>query len=92
MIKVSNNTASIDFELQIRTATEYKYVVLDFIFLKYISNKFEDQYQIFEVDNDDVEYDNAYAKARCGNTVIKKIIYHRHLNYNSSRRILYGKQ
>ena len=50
-----NNTASIGFEQQIwgaadilrgnMDAAEYKHVVLGLIFLKYISDKFEERYQ-----------------------------------------------
>jgi type I restriction enzyme M protein len=51
----SNNTASIGFEQQIweaadilrgnMDAAEYKHVVLGLIFLKYISDKFEERYR-----------------------------------------------
>jgi len=50
-----NNTANISFEQQIWSAAcilrgnmdaaEYKQVVLGFIFLKYISDKFEEKYK-----------------------------------------------
>jgi type I restriction-modification system DNA methylase subunit len=59
-----NNTASNGFEQQIWSAAdilrgnmdaaEYKHVVLGLIFLKYISDKFEERYRELEADNDDV--------------------------------------
>jgi type I restriction enzyme M protein len=67
-----NNTASIGFEQQIwaaadilrgnMDAAEYKHVVLGLIFLKYISDKFEERYQELETDNDDVEDKDAYTE------------------------------
>jgi type I restriction enzyme M protein len=68
----NNNTASIGFEQQIwvaadilrgnMDAAEYKHVVLGLIFLKYISDKFEERYHELETDNDDVEDKDAYAE------------------------------
>jgi type I restriction enzyme M protein len=68
----NNNTASIGFEQQIweaadilrgnMDAAEYKHVVLGLIFLKYISDKFEERYRELEADNDDVEDKDAYAE------------------------------
>ena len=67
-----NNTASIGFEQQIWSAAdilrgnmdaaEYKHVVLGRIFLKYISDKFEERYKELKDDNDDVEDKDAYAE------------------------------
>lgn len=67
-----NNTASIGFEQQIwaaadilrgnMDAAEYKHVVLGLIFLKYISDKFEERYQALLADDDDVEDKDAYAE------------------------------
>jgi type I restriction enzyme M protein len=67
-----NNTASIGFEQQIwaaadilrgnMDAAEYKHVVLGLIFLKYISDKFEERYRELEAENDDVEDKDAYAE------------------------------
>jgi len=69
----NNNTASIGFEQQIwaaadilrgnMDAAEYKHVVLGLIFLKYISDKFEERYRKLQADNDDVEDKDAYAEA-----------------------------
>ncbi|KHN52710.1 type I restriction-modification system subunit M [Pectobacterium fontis] len=66
------NTASIGFEQQIwaaadilrgnMDAAEYKHVVLGLIFLKYISDKFEERYQTLLADDDDVEDKDAYAE------------------------------
>ena len=68
----SNNTASIGFEQQIweaadilrgnMDAAEYKHVVLGLIFLKYISDKFEERYRELKVENDDVEDKDAYTE------------------------------
>lgn len=68
-----NNTASIGFEQQIwaaadilrgnMDAAEYKHVVLGLIFLKYISDKFEERYQRLLADDDDVEDKDAYTEA-----------------------------
>jgi type I restriction enzyme M protein len=68
----ANNTASIGFEQQIweaadilrgnMDAAEYKHVVLGLIFLKYISDKFDERYQELLADNDDVEDKDAYAE------------------------------
>lgn len=67
-----NNTASIGFEQQIwgaadilrgnMDAAEYKHVVLGLIFLKYISDKFEERYLELQTDYDDVEDKDAYAE------------------------------
>ncbi len=67
-----NNTASIGFEGEIwkaadilrgnMDAAEYKHVVLGLIFLKYISDKFEERYRELEADDDDVEDKDAYAE------------------------------
>ena len=72
-VKNSSNTASIGFEQQIwaaadilrgnMDAAEYKHVVLGLIFLKYISDKFEERYQELKADNDDVEDKDAYIEA-----------------------------
>lgn len=66
------NTASIGFEQQIwaaadilrgnMDAAEYKHVVLGLIFLKYISDKFEERYLELEADDDDVEDKDAYTE------------------------------
>jgi type I restriction enzyme M protein len=68
---INNNTASIGFEQQIwaaadilrgnMDAAEYKHVVLGLIFLKYISDKFEERYRELEGD-DDVEDKDAYTE------------------------------
>jgi len=68
----SNNTASIGFEQQIweaadilrgnMDAAEYKHVVLGLIFLKYISDKFEERYRELKAENDDVEDKDAYTE------------------------------
>ena len=65
-------TATIGFEREIwaaadtlrgnMDAAEYKHVVLGLIFLKYISDKFEERYLELEADNDDVEDKDAYAE------------------------------
>lgn len=67
-----NSTADIGFEQQIwaaadilrgnMDASEYKHVVLGLIFLKYISDKFEERYQQLLADDDDVEDKDAYAE------------------------------
>ena len=67
-----NNTASIGFEQQIWSAAdilrgnmdaaEYKHVVLGLIFLKYISDKFDERYTELKADNDDVEDKDAYTE------------------------------
>ena len=69
-VAIQNNgnrpsTANIGFEQQIWAAAdilrgnmdagEYKHVVLGLIFLKYISDKFEERYQELLADDDDVE-------------------------------------
>jgi type I restriction enzyme M protein len=69
----NNNTAAIGFEEKIwaaadilrgnMDAAEYKHVVLGLIFLKYISDKFEERYRELEADNDDVEDKDAYTEA-----------------------------
>ncbi|MDR2906137.1 MAG: type I restriction-modification system subunit M, partial [Helicobacteraceae bacterium] len=66
------NTANIGFEEQIwaaadilrgnMDAAEYKHVVLGLIFLKYISDKFEERYRELEAKNDDVEDKDAYTE------------------------------
>jgi type I restriction enzyme M protein len=68
----NNNTASIGFEQQIweaadilrgnMDAAEYKHVVLGLIFLKYISDKFEERYCELKAENDDIEDKDAYAE------------------------------
>ena len=68
----NNNTATIGFEEKIWSAAdilrgnmdaaEYKHVVLGLIFLKYISDKFEDRYAELEADDDDVEDKDAYTE------------------------------
>ncbi|MDR0454907.1 MAG: type I restriction-modification system subunit M [Deferribacteraceae bacterium] len=73
--RTNNNglqTAVIGFEQQIwaaadilrgnMDAAEYKHVVLGLIFLKYISDKFDERYRELEADNDDVEDKDAYAE------------------------------
>jgi type I restriction enzyme M protein len=67
-----NNSAEIGFEQQIwaaadilrgnMDAADYKHVVLGLIFLKYISDKFEERYRELEADNDDVEDKDAYTE------------------------------
>ena len=67
-----NTTADIGFEQQIwaaadilrcnMDAAEYKHVVLGLIFLKYISDKFEERYQELLAEDDDVEDKDAYAE------------------------------
>jgi type I restriction enzyme M protein len=67
------NSASIGFEQQIwgaadilrgnMDAAEYKHVVLGLIFLKYISDKFEERHCELEADEDDVEDKDAYTEA-----------------------------
>jgi type I restriction enzyme M protein len=66
------NTAEIGFEQQIwkaadilrgnMDAAEYKHVVLGLIFLKYISDKFEERYKQLEAEDDDVEDKDAYSE------------------------------
>ena len=70
----NNNSASIGFEQQIwqaadilrgnMDAAEYKHVVLGLIFLKYISDKFDERYQelLADGDDDDVEDRDAYTE------------------------------
>ena len=72
MASINGNTAGIGFEQQIwaaadilrgnMDAAEYKHVVLGLIFLKYISDKFEERYRELEADDDDVEDRDAYAE------------------------------
>ena len=72
MSKTNTNTASIGFEQQIwaaadilrgnMDAAEYKHVVLGLIFLKYISDKFDERYLELKDDDDDVEDKDAYAE------------------------------
>jgi type I restriction enzyme M protein len=67
-----NNTASLGFEQQIwaaadilrgnMDAAEYKHVVLGLIFLKYISDKFEERYLQLKEEDDDVEDKDAYSE------------------------------
>ncbi|HQH78733.1 MAG TPA: class I SAM-dependent DNA methyltransferase [Synergistaceae bacterium] len=67
-----NTTADIGFEQQIwaaadilrgnMDAAEYKHVVLGLIFLKYISDKFEERYQELLAEDDDVEDKDAYVE------------------------------
>jgi len=67
-----NNTASLGFEQQIwaaadilrgnMDAAEYKHVVLGLIFLKYISDKFEERYRQLKEEDDDVEDKDAYSE------------------------------
>ena len=66
------NTATIGFEQQIweaadilrgnMDAAEYKHVVLGLIFLKYISDKFEERYRELAAEDDDVEDKDAYSE------------------------------
>jgi len=66
------NSADIGFEQQIwaaadilrgnMDAAEYKHVVLGLIFLKYISDKFEERYCELEAEDDDVEDKDAYTE------------------------------
>ena len=68
----NGNSADIGFEQKIWSAAdvlrgnmdaaEYKHVVLGLIFLKYISDKFEERYQELKADNDDVEDKDAYME------------------------------
>jgi len=68
----NTNTAAIGFEQQIwaaadilrgnMDAAEYKHVVLGLIFLKYISDKFDERFQELLADDDDVEDKDAYAE------------------------------
>jgi len=67
------STATIGFEQQIweaadilrgnMDASEYKHVVLGLIFLKYISDKFDERYRELKDDDDDVEDKDAYTEA-----------------------------
>ena len=69
----ASTTASVGFEQQIwaaadilrgnMDASEYKHVVLGLIFLKYISDKFEERYIELQEDDDDVEDKDAYTEA-----------------------------
>ena len=68
----NGNSADIGFEQKIWSAAdvlrgnmdaaEYKHVVLGLIFLKYISDKFEERYLELQADNDDVEDKDAYTE------------------------------
>lgn len=70
--KNKNNSAEIGFEQKIWAAAdilrgnmdagEYKHVVLGLIFLKYISEKFEERYQELLAEDDDVEDKDAYTE------------------------------
>lgn len=77
MAKKKDNTAEIGFEEQIwkaadklrgnLDASEYKNVILGLIFLKYISDKFDERYQElvdegdgFEEDRDEYTYKNIF--------------------------------
>ncbi len=72
LANANNNTAAIGFEQQIwaaadilrgnMDAAEYKHVVLGLIFLKYISDKFDERYQELLEDDDDVEDKDAYTE------------------------------
>jgi type I restriction enzyme M protein len=67
-----NNTADIGFEQKLWAAadilrgnidaSEYKHVVLGLIFLKYISDKFDERYQQLKNEDDDVEDKDAYTE------------------------------
>lgn len=67
-----NNSAKVEFEQQIwfaadllrgnMDAAEYKHVILGLIFLKYISDKFEERFQELLADDDDVEDRDAYTE------------------------------
>lgn len=67
-----NNTAEIGFEQRIweaadilrgnMDAAEYKHVLLGLIFLKYISDKFEERYCELKAKDDDVEDKDAYTE------------------------------
>ena len=67
----ANNTANIGFEQKTWEAadilrgnidaSEYKHVVLGLIFLKYISEKFEERYLELQTEDDDVEDKDAYS-------------------------------
>ena len=69
----NSNTAALGFEEQIWKAAdilrgnmdagEYKHVVLGLIFLKYISDKFDERYQELIDDDDDAEDRDAYTEA-----------------------------
>lgn len=70
------NTADIGFEKQIwnaacvlrgnMDASEYKNVVLGLIFLKYISDRFDDKYRELKDEGDGFEEDiDEYTSARC---------------------------
>ncbi|MEG2621563.1 MAG: class I SAM-dependent DNA methyltransferase [Clostridia bacterium] len=68
----SSSTADIGFEQQIwaaadilrgnMDASEYKHVLLGLIFLKYISDKFDERYRQLLADDDDVEDKDAYTE------------------------------
>lgn len=72
MATTNGNTASIGFEQQIWAAAdilrgnmdagEYKHVVLGLIFLKYISDKFDERFNELLSDDDDVEDKDAYTE------------------------------
>ena len=67
-----NNTANIGFEQKIwgaadilrgnMDAGEYKHIVLGLIFLKYISDKFDERYNELKAEDDDVEDKDAYTE------------------------------
>jgi type I restriction enzyme M protein len=68
----NTETAAVSFEQRIwaaadalrgnMDAAEYKHVVLGLIFLKYISDKFDERYQELLSDNDDTEDKDAYSE------------------------------
>ena len=85
------NSADIGFEEQIwaaadilrgnMDAAEYKHVVLGLIFLKYISDKFEERYQALLDDNDDVEDKDAYTEVTVSYTHLTDELYLHVLEY-----------
>lgn len=90
---MANNITEIGFEKQIwdaadelrgsMDAAEYKHVVLGLIFLKYLSDKFEERYQElvdegegFEEDIDEYTYKNVFfvPPEAVGQKLLKKLI------------------
>ena len=71
----TNDTATIGFEGQIwaaadilrgnMDAAEYKHVVLGLIFLKYISDKFDERYLELKADDDDLKTLTHMPKLMC---------------------------